>query len=382
MPSRTTSPNYTTMETKFASPERHSKEQVLKIASRLRAEILLPWFDAVPINILVINEYRQIVFCNQAFRTLSGRLEQEEALGLRPGEALRCVHAEVEESGCGCSEFCRLCGAAQAILSSMRGLDDCRECRMLRKVEDGLSPLDLQVFTKTIAFEGSPFVLFTAIDVSHEKRLRYMERSFFHELINVSGGIALLTDLMEEAGDDSGKNMELLAECSRRLVVEAIYHRDVTAAEIGRLGMNPGRIEPRTFLERLVGDVRILHPRLKNEVVLDVACGEIWSDRRLLGHALRNLLINALEACAEGDAVAVACRDADGRARISVRNPGVIEADIRDQLFKRYVSSKDRDRGLGCYVARLMTENCLNGAIDFVSRDGVTEFTITLPGKE
>lgn len=369
------------METKFAPPERLSRQEVLDIANRLRTEILLPWFDAIPVSVLVINEFRQIVFCNQTFRTLSERMDLEEVVGLRPGEALRCVHADVEEGGCGCSDFCRQCGAAQAILSSLRGREDCRECRMLRKAGEGISPLDLQVFTKTIDFQGSPFVLFTAIDVSHEKRLRYMERSFFHELINVSGGIATLTDMMDGACDSSGKHMELLAECSRRLLVEAIYHRDVTAAELGRLGVDMDDVAAGAFFRKLVDDVRMLYPHLAQKVVFDAACGEIWTDKRILGHVLRNLLINALEACDKEGEVVLSCDKKGGGTEILVRNPGEIAAEIRGQIFKRYASTKDQDRGLGCYVAKLLTEKCLGGTLSFESGGGVTEFVISLPGK-
>ncbi len=43
-----------------------------------------------------------------------------KALGLRPGEALQCIHADDEPSGCGTTKFCSTCGAAIAIVSSLK----------------------------------------------------------------------------------------------------------------------------------------------------------------------------------------------------------------------------------------------------------------------
>ena len=37
-------------------------------------------------------------------------------LGMRPGELLDCVHAKNDSGGCGTSEFCRVCGAVNAVL--------------------------------------------------------------------------------------------------------------------------------------------------------------------------------------------------------------------------------------------------------------------------
>ncbi len=368
------------MDTKFAPAERLPKEEVQRIAETLRAEILLPWFDAVPLSVLVINAYRQIVFCNQAFRKLSGRLDMEELIGLRPGEALRCVHAEIEPGGCGCSGFCRLCGAAQAILSGLRGRNDCQECRMLRIMDVGVSPLDLQVFTQSIEFSGAPFALFSAVDISHEKRLKYMERSFYHDLINVSGGISMLTSLMDQACGTQDNGMDLLAESAQRLVGQAIYHRDVAAAEAGRLVVAFEPVEITEFFQDMLRSFKAFYPDFISNVQTRTLCGLVKTDKRLLGHVLRNLMINAAEACAlSSGTVVLSCVEEGGSARISVENPGEMGADIKKQLFKRYVSTKAEDRGLGCYVARLLTEKYLKGSLEFFSEGGRTVFTVVLP---
>ncbi len=61
----------------FAAPERLPTEEVKTVSEQLKNEFLLPWFDAIPVSILVINEYRQIVFTNNTFVSLTNRMQDD-----------------------------------------------------------------------------------------------------------------------------------------------------------------------------------------------------------------------------------------------------------------------------------------------------------------
>lgn len=365
------------MPTKFAPPERLSDAAVRLLAQRITREVLLPWFDAVPVGVLVLDPHRQIVYCNEAFRLLARKRQVMDVLGLRPGEALDCIHAQVEPEGCGCSEFCRLCGAAQAILKSLQGEADCKECRMLRLLDGTEAPLDLQVFTRPIPFEGGTFSLVTAIDISHEKRLRYLERTFYHDMVNLAGGMTSLAEMM--AVDTPDENaLALFAQCSRRVLGEELYHRDVAAAEAGTLAATPEFITLHPFLERLTRLCRDTTKAEATPVRIELGCGSVAADKRILSHVLRNMLINALEACPDGGVVLLSCEPREDGVRFRVENPGEMPEDILRQLFKRYVSTKGMDRGLGTYVMRLLAEGPLGGKVSAESRAGRTVFTLDL----
>ncbi len=366
------------MQTRFAPPERADKREIDETAQRLKDEILLPWFDAVPMSVLVINPQRQIVYCNDAFRHLAQKRTREDIIGLRPGEALNCLHATLEEAGCGCSDFCSVCGAAQAILHSLRGGDDCQVCRLLRVLDDAESALDLEVHTKPIEFAGQQFVLFTAIDISHEKRLRYLDRTFHHDLINLAGGMDSLTRLMEMQTLDH-ESATLFADCTRRLLREILYHRDLSAAEQGRLSITPETIPAVQLLESVVESCCDASKSMQPKVRVDCRCANILSDRRILNHVLRNMMKNALEACTSiNDEVVISCQATAQGLELSVHNPGTIPPTIRKQLFKRYVSTKGDDRGLGTYVMRLFAEQALGGTISFQTGKAGTTFTLHL----
>ncbi len=368
------------LKTFFASPERVSKDEALAVAEQLKEEFLLPWFDAIPICVVVLNRHRQILFCNKAFHQLSHRQRRDDVVGLRPGEALNCIHSEVMEAGCGTSDFCTVCGAANAIVKSLDGFADCQECRLLQLVDDLEVPLDIQVFTNPIEFKGERFSLLFAMDISHELRLRYMNRTFHHGLINSAGGISALTGLMEADQGDSVL-YPLLLDSSRRIVRDVVYHRDLAAAETGELEANIAPLDAKVYLQKLVEEECRIRNTQSSFVDMDIKCHTINSDKRILGHVVRNMLVNALEAGESmmGQIVLRCWNTEDGAVSISVENKGEISLDIKRQMFKRYVSSKGSDRGLGTYLIKLFTEKYLGGSVSFQSNDGETTFTVTIP---
>jgi hypothetical protein len=82
--------------------------------------------------LFVLNRQGQIVFASQNLHDfIPGKLPRL-LLGLRPGEALGCIHAKEAAGGCGTSKACRTCGAMQAILSSLAGKGEVRDFRLTR----------------------------------------------------------------------------------------------------------------------------------------------------------------------------------------------------------------------------------------------------------
>jgi signal transduction histidine kinase len=367
------------METHFAAPERQDRETVGSMSKLLRAEAMSSWFDALPVSILVLNRDRQIVYFNKSFHELSKRINPEEIVGLRPGEALGCVNAELMEGGCGCSELCSVCGAAIAILNSLRGESDCQECNLVRNDEGSESVLDLQVFTRPVEIAGQALTLFTAMDISHEKRLSYMERKFFHDMVNAAGGMAQLASLSEEDADSRDGYMEIMGDCSRHILQEVLFLRDVTAAEIGRLSAHYQRVFLPAIIDDVVGDYADRPESRRVRVDMAGVGGEAVTDPRLLRHVLGCIYLNALESGEGAKTITIESRENGGFMEVKFTNPGRIPESIRKQLFKRYVSTKDRSRGLGLYVSRMLARDYLQGDVRHDYEGGLTTFTVSLP---
>lgn len=110
------------LATEFAPAARVTPEHLQEQARRLKDYPLLQAvIDGFPQPVVTLNECRQIVLANGFILQVLGKTDQESLLGLRPGEALQCINAKIYYGGSGTSEFCRACGAVDAILTSLEG---------------------------------------------------------------------------------------------------------------------------------------------------------------------------------------------------------------------------------------------------------------------
>jgi len=92
------------------------------------------------------------------------------------------------------------------------------------------------------------------------------------------------------------------------------------------------------------------------------------------------MLRNALEAAPPGGAVSLGFSQDGSSCRFWVHNPGAMPREVRPRVFRRYFSTKGRDRGLGTYSMKLLTEEYLRGEVSFTTEEQAgTCFTVTLP---
>ena len=115
------------MRTYFAPEQRTEirkfKNQISLISHSPIMKTLLKTMTGL---MVVLNEDRQIVALNYEFLSAIGFPDPEGVLGLRLCESLSCIHSEEEPAGCGTTRFCRSCGAAIAMMSSITS-DECDE---------------------------------------------------------------------------------------------------------------------------------------------------------------------------------------------------------------------------------------------------------------
>ena len=63
----------------------------------------------------------------------------------------------------------------------------------------------------------------------------------------------------------------------------------------------------------------------------------------------------------------VGCEDDAETVRFWVRNPRPMPRDVQLQVFQRSFSTKGRNRGIGTYSMKLLTERYLSGRVGFSS---------------
>ncbi|MDP3427178.1 MAG: PAS domain-containing sensor histidine kinase [Humidesulfovibrio sp.] len=359
--------------TEFAPAQREPIEVVLGQFRSFIGTHCRAFFDALPTMVMALNNYRQVVFANQAVVTFLGHGTVEDLLGCRPGEALGCINADAFSGGCGTSRHCRGCGATRAILSAInRMVSSNGDCHLLRRKSTDIEGLDLQVSASPFSVDGHSFVLFALTDITHESRRRNMERIFFHDVLNLAGGISGLSEMLSEMVPDSVKpEFDILRSATNSLVDEVMAQRDIAAAEVNELNITVDDHDTLDLLRKLRGFYAHSPVAQGRIIAIDPeSCGvTVRTDARLVQRVLGNMLKNALEALPLDGTALLSCKEEGGHVVFSVHNAGYIPQALQDSIFHRTFSTKGTGRGMGTYSMLLLSESYLGGDVGFRSTE-------------
>ena len=368
--------------TQFAPAERAPETRVQDLHQLLSGIPLLKQIlCSVPDVLLFLNEQRQIVFANNAAYCFLGVEPSPELFGKRPGEAIGCVHATETEGGCGTTEFCQTCGAVQAILAAQRGDSDVKECRIA--LEDSWDALDLKVSTVPFEYDGEQFTICAVQDISHEKRRRALERTFFHDVLNTVGGLQGFVELlMESEPEEVPEVAGTVSQISHQLIEEIQSQRSLLAAEADEFSVTLDELKTKEILEELAVVYR-RHEVAKGKTIAIADDSEnlvFRSDYALLLRVIGNMLKNAVEATPAGSKVSLGVRRNADQVEFWVNNPTFMPRDVQLQVFQRSFSTKGPGRGIGTYSIRLLVSRYLRGTVDFeTSKKWGTTFRVHLP---
>jgi len=355
-----------------APAERVTRAQVERQSALVAGEDLLKAIlDSSPSIILVLNGTRQIVYYNRALLDLLHLDDPGDLLGMRPGEAVGCIHSGECLGGCGTAEACEFCGALLTIQDGLSGRAAERECRITRLVEGRSEALDLAVAARPVVIGGERFVTFSLVDISHEKRRRALERIFFHDVMNTASCVQGLADVVAQLAGGSAvhRSAETLRAASRQLVHEIVNQRTLAAAETNDVVLEPAPVSTLELLVEEVGRYSGFPVARQRKLEIDPEAADVrmLTDRALLGRVIGNMLSNALEASRVGETVRAGCRECGNEVEFWVHNSGVMPREVQLQVFQRSFSTKGGGRGLGTYSMKLLTESYLGGKVSFSS---------------
>ncbi|HAE87297.1 TPA: histidine kinase [Candidatus Marinimicrobia bacterium] len=333
--------------------------------------------------VAILNQKRQIIYANNEFKALMNSMGDScDVLGMRPGEYLKCTHAMHSEFGCGTTDYCKYCGANQAICNSLDGKHDLETCRILR--EDG-SAWELRIRTHPFIFHEESFVFLAAMDISHESRRRALERVFFHDIKNTAGSIRGFTKMLSNdrfKPEQKNEFREILHRLSYQLIDEIESQQQILAAEENILEREIQEIHIPDLLMMLRENFIHLPLAENKEIKIAITPDSLTmrTDKTLLQRVLGNCIKNALEAVPKGAGITLIATRKNDQITFSIHNPGAMPEAVKRQIFQRSFSTKGPGRGLGTYSIRLFTEKYLNGSVRFTSREETgTTFYIILP---
>lgn len=351
----------------------------------LANEMASSLLDAMPCLALVLNPQRQVVAVNRRVLQSAGIGNPEEILGLRPGELLACVHSGEGPDGCGTGPACTECGAVRAIRDCLasRG-PSVRHARLRTAGQDDGGALDLEVSVSFFQIQRLDYAVVALRDISGENRRGVLERTFFHDVLNIATGLHSVAELLL-MGDDAANEEEYKKELrlmTRQICDEILSQRQLLAAEQGDLALESRSVPVLEILDD-VAELYRNHTVARNRTITVAASDEpeIRTDPVLLRRVLGNLVKNALEATPDGGVVSMGAACDGSGIRFDVTNPGVIPAHVQKQIFHRSFSTKGTaGRGIGTHSVKLITERYLKGQAFFASTDVEgTTFSVWLP---
>lgn len=334
------------LPTQFAAREREDEAVLARQQEVLLADPLVDrLLDAFPEPTMVLNSKRQIVRANEQTRRLLGS-SQDRLLGMRPGEAIGCSHAQDGPGGCGTSQFCKYCGAVRAITNCMETqATDVQECRIESRLTGEPVALDLRVSAAPLCCQNEYFTVFALRDITDEKRRQVLERIFFHDILNSAGSLHAIVQILDQLhGAEEYELKQTIRNLSGQVVEEIQSHRDLVAAETGQLAVTVSDVDVAETLDHVCTLYRGHSAGHDKQIVVNPIAGQpvIWTDGILLGRVLGNLVKNALEASRRGQTVTVAFENSK-RPVFSVHNSDVMPPAVQLQMFQRR-SAPEREK--------------------------------------
>jgi hypothetical protein len=385
-PSSPPEPAPALVDTYYAPAERASAADVQAAAELITqnavVDHLLQSYGGL---LAVLNGQRQILAVNPQLLRMLGVDDAHHVIGLRPGEAIDCDHADDHLGGCGTSRFCSTCGAAIAIVVCQHeGSSAFRECVLDCPIDGRPTTLDLKVHASRIELADQTFVLLYLQDVSADKRRAAVERAFFHDINNLLAGLLGTVEIFADQAPAAQRGVaHQIRSIVLRIAKEIDVQRAMSTDQPGGYQVRPvdcGAHTKVTELRQQLGD----HPAARNKTIVvgSIPTGlQVRTDPFLLTRIMTNMLINALEATPRGGTVSIEAGVEGSDRLFTVWNAGHIPDRVAVRVFQRYFSTKvGTGRGVGTYAMKLFAEESLGGTVSFTTdpTEG-TRFTLRLP---
>ena len=260
-------------------------------------------FDNIPIIMFLVDRERRVHRVNKAMMAFAGRSAQD-MLGLRGGEALRCLHALDSPDGCGFGDDCQTCITRKTVLDTFKtGKGNLHiEASLPFDLGSGQQDIFFHLSTSPIDISGEEMVLVSIEDITGlkhaENQLKVLLKEkdvllkeVHHRVKNNFNIVASLLGLQSEQIQDS-KAKELCRMSRDRIRTMAVVHEQLYRSE------SLADISTSDYLRNLaVGLFKSYNPD-PSRIALHTDIQEIKLDIDLaipIGLIVNELLANALK---------------------------------------------------------------------------------------
>jgi PAS domain S-box-containing protein len=347
-----------------------------------------------PIAIMLVDRDRRVRKVNEAAADFSRR-QTDEMIGLRGGEALRCLYSLDDPRGCGFGPSCEICTIRHAVTDTFdKGIPQINiEAKFPRNIDGTAEDRWLQISTAIIRADSKDMVLLCAEDITERKKAERLKDEFIgmvsHELKTpltvIMGSLATAMD------------QRIAAEDARELLDAAVGHAGILANIVDNLLELSRQQSDRLVLQTKEVNVgEITQNVLRNlgsksdihQLVADIPSNlaPAKADPFRVERILYNLVDNAIKYSPNGGEVKVTAHQNGDFLTLGVvdQGPG-ISADDQVRLFQSFerlgatVKGAIQGTGLGLRVCRILAE-AHGGRIWVESEKGNgSTFLFTLP---
>ncbi|OEU69875.1 MAG: hypothetical protein BA863_06770 [Desulfovibrio sp. S3730MH75] len=371
---------------KYSNPiittrKRTDKTILRKQRDALKSELGPRLIEAVPHAVLVINENREIILCNKVLMDLLGIENQDDLLGLRPGELLKCVNSIAR--GCGESEPCLHCDALNTVIKSFNGKVASTECSLLTRNQGILKAITFSLFSSPFKIEEKLYSILYLSDISVQKNNEIIEKIFLHDLMNAVNGIIGASSLiqMNQQEFSSSELAGMIKDRANFIAHEIKAHQLFTSADNEELKVEIELINTFNMLSSLKAMFSGSSLADGKKIVFsnEADAISISSDKNILYRVLENLIKNALEASSVGQTITINCHKENSFIIFEISSENFIPKDDQFRIYRKFFSTKGEGRGLGTYSVKMFTDNYLQGTTWFETSTEGTTFFVKIP---
>ena len=221
-----------------------------------------------------------------------------------------------------------------------------------------------------------------ALVVQQEKQAAFglLAAGIAHEVGNPLAGISSVIQLLNrrDVDDYTRERYQMVDDQLRR--IQRTLRELIDFSRPATLGRS--QCDLQEVLEAALNIAKYYKRRKNKQIVTHYAenLPKLNAVRDQLVQVFLNLILNAMDATAEGGTIEISTQRETGRLRVSIRDNGhgIAEAD-RARLFQPYFTTKETGTGLGLFVCKLILERG-EGRVELsnTSSNGTT-FSVLLP---
>ena len=416
--------------------ERKRVEEVLR-ESQVELSAI---FNLAPIVMIIVDQEYQVRKANRTAVEFAGRSEAE-MVGLRGGEAIRCLHSLDDSRGCGFGPSCKTCTVRCTVVDTFETgnrhyqVEASLPFRRGKKEEE----LTFLLSTTILGTSENQTVLLSLVDITERKQAE-RELQEKNEQLDAQNEelqsqseelIAQQQELMEktrEVEEASRLKSEFLANMSHELrtplnavigfselmldgvpgeindeqkqCLNDIYGSgqhllnlindvlDLSKVEAGKIKLNLESLELAGVIKSVAQTVKPMLDNNRHELrtIIEEGLPQVRADRGRLKEIFFNLLSNAIKFTPPGGKLSIEVSRNGDWCQVSVVDNGIgIREEDREQIFETFTQGEalpDRKRegtGLGLTLTRQFVE-LFGGKIWVESKYGKgSRFTFTLP---